>query len=267
MMTLSWILAARALAFDLDPALRDPEELVDKDLPLTAAAQKLTTYPEQLIYDVGWGFIGVGQATLEARRLVDFGGRPAFEIESRAFSNTFCDTFYKVRDLNKSWIDAATLHSLGYLKRLREGSFFRDEWVLFDAAGGKFLARTTGRDGNFSVRTGTIPAQVHDILSSMYYVRTRQLEVGQDIVVDVNTKENWPLVVKVVKRERIKVPAGKFDTFLVEPMLRKEGLFIQKGKRLRIWLTADARKIPVLIKVEVFFGHITIELSEMPAQP
>ena len=50
---------------------------------------------------------------------------------------------------------------------------------------------------------------------------------------------------------------------MVKAAMRREGLFIQKGKRLRLWLSDDAARRPLLMKVEVFFGHITAALREM----
>lgn len=243
--------------------ISDPHQLLRGILAPSTSYQSLTVFPERLVYSVSWGIIGVGQATLESSEIVDFGGRPAYHIVSRAESNHFCDAFYKVRDFNESWIDAQSLASLGYLKRLREGHFFRDEWVLFDAARRRFQAKITARDGSASLQEGDIPAAVQDILSSLFYVRSRELTVGSEVVVDVNTKQNWPLVVRVIKKETVTTPAGTFPTILVEPALRQEGIFIQKGRRLRVWLTDDARKVPVLMTVEVFFGHVSARLVKM----
>lgn len=229
----------------------------------TSALVNLPVFPERLTFEVRWGIIEVGNATLEAAKLVNFAGKTAVNVVSEATSNGFCDTFYKVRDLNESWINAATASSLGYSKKLREGHFFRDEWVLFNSDKGQFLSKTTGRGGNFAYKSGTIPASVQDILSSLYYIRTKTLTLGSEITLDVNTKDNWPLVVRVIKKERIRTPAGTFNTVLIEPALRQEGIFIQKGKRLQIWLSDDARKMPVLMKVQVFFGHITASLLKV----
>jgi hypothetical protein len=223
----------------------------------------LPVFPEKLTLDVKWGLLAVGQATLGVDKIVMFNGRPAYHIFSEAKSNAFCDTFYKVRDLNESWVDARTLNSLGYAKKMREGRYYRDVWVLYDHDAGTFVERQTGKTGTFSVKIGTIPASVQDILSSVYFVRSRDLPDGGSVVVDVNTPDNWPLVVKVMNRENVKVPAGKFPTVQVEPAMRREGLFIQKGKRLRLWLSDDPARRPVMMKVEVFFGHITAVLREM----
>jgi hypothetical protein len=212
---------------------------------------------------VSWGLLSVGEATMSVNKIVMFNGRPAYHLVTEARSNSFCDTFYSVRDLNESWLDARTLTSLGYSKKLREGSYYRDVWVLYDRDAGTFLQRQTRKDGTFEIKTGTIPARVQDVLSSIYYVRSQPLPDGAEVVVDVNTPDNWPLVVKVTEREKVKVPAGSFPSVLVEPAMRREGLFIQKGKRLRLWLSDDPAKRPLMMKVEVFFGHVTAVLREM----
>jgi hypothetical protein len=230
-------------------------------IPHPEGVKPLSAFPERLIYDVSWGIIGVGQATLEVEDIVDFGGRPAYHIVSRANSNKFCDGFYKVRDLNESWMDARELNSLGYAKKVREGHFLRDEWLLNQD--GKWVAKWAGRDGNYSVATGTTPVGVQDILSAMYFLRGHDLKEGQEVVLDVNTRQNWPLVIKVKAKTSVKTPAGRFDAYLVEPALRHEGIFVQKGNRLQIWLTDDPKHVPVMMKVEVFFGSITAKLSKM----
>jgi hypothetical protein len=244
-------------------AVVSPSQLMGPEIAMSPGFLRLPVFPENLVFDVSWGFVSVGQATLGVDKLVMFNGRPAYHIVSTARSNSFCDTFYPVRDLNESWLDARTLTSLGYSKKLREGHYWRDVWVLYDRDAGTFVERQTRKNGHFEVKTGTIPARVQDILSSVYFVRAHDLPVGGSVVVDVNTPDNWPLIVKVEKKETVTVPAGTIPTVLVEPAMRKEGLFIQKGKRLRLWLSDDAARRPVLMKVQVFFGHITAALHEM----
>ncbi|MFI5362267.1 MAG: DUF3108 domain-containing protein [Elusimicrobiota bacterium] len=244
-------------------AVISPSQLMGAEIPYSPAFKRLPVFPEKLVMDVTWGLLSVGQATMNVDKLVMFNGRPAYHLVSEARSNSFCDTFYQVRDLNESWLDARTLTSLGYSKKLREGHFFRDEWVLYDRDAGTFVNRRTNKNGSYSVRVGTIPVQVQDILSSVYFVRAHDLSVGGEMVVDVNTPDNWPLVVKVSKHEDVEAMGGTHPAVLVEPAMRREGLFIQKGKRLRLWLSDDAARRPLMMKVEVFFGHVTAVLREM----
>ncbi len=244
-------------------AIISPSQLMGAEVAMSPGFKRLPVFPETFTLDVSWGFLSVGEAIMSVNKIVMFNGRPAYHLVTEARSNAFCDTFYKVRDLNESWLDARTLTSLGYSKELREGRFFRDEWVLYDRDAGTFVARRTDKNGTFSVRVGTIPAQVQDILSSVYYVRAHELPDGGQVIVDVNTPDNWPLAVKVTKRETVKLPSGRTPAVLVEPAMRREGLFIQKGKNLRLWLSDDESRRPLMMKVEVFFGHVTAILHEM----
>lgn len=241
-----------------------PHELLAPFTASTESFKALPVFPETLVYDVSWGLLSVGEATLSVPMLTLLNGKPAYHIVSEAVSNSFCDAFYKVRDLNESWMDARSLTSLGYSKKLREGSFFRDEWVLYDTEKLTFLSKKVNKDGSYEYGEGSIPPQVQDVLSSAYFLRTRpNLEPGAEIVLDVNTKQNWPLVIRVVKKERVKTGVGTFDAVLVEPALRQEGIFIQKGKKLQVWLSDDDKRMPLLMKVEVFFGHVTARLSKV----
>lgn len=240
-----------------------PYDLIRGTAPYNPDYTPVPWYPEELEYEVKWGILMMGYADLQVTELVDFNGQPAYHVVSHARTTAFADKFYKVRDLNESWIHVGDLRSLGYQKKLREGKFFRDEWVVYDYDRKTFVSKRINRDASFSYKTGSIPGEVQDILSAMYFIRPRELKVGDEITLDVNTKSNWPLVIKVLRRKTVKVPAGRFRTVEVEPFLRKEGIFIQKGKRLRVYLTNDKRHIPVLMKVEIIFGHISAYLTKI----
>lgn len=257
-------LPAAAGPFTISSAtVKDPADLVRGEVPRDPAWTKVNFFPEKLTYEVKWGVVSMGQSDIQVSKVVDFNGQPAYHIVSTARTSSFGDRFYKVRDVNESWMHVGDLRSLGYLKKLREGSFFRDEWVVFDYDNKAFLAKRVNRDESFSYSTGTIPGAVQDILSSIYLIRNRPLKVGDEVILDVNTKENWPLTVKVLKKHRMKVPAGTFSCVVVQPVLRGEGIFIQKGRDLKVWLTDDERHIPVLMQVDILIGSISAYLSKI----
>ncbi|MBI5244823.1 MAG: DUF3108 domain-containing protein [Elusimicrobia bacterium] len=257
------VIASTAPSPFTGPVFPSPYELVRGPAALPPAAPKVPWYPESLEFEIKWGIISAGWSNLKVQEVVDFAGQSAYHLVSEAQSNKFCDTFYKVRDINESWIHTGNLNSLGYSKKLREGSFFRDEWVTFDYSKSIFTSHKIDRDGTVTPSSGPIPGSVQDMLSSIYFLRPRELKVGDEVILDVNTKSNWPLVVKVIRKENVRVPAGKFSTVLVEPAVRKEGIFIQKGRKLEVWLSDDERHIPVLMRVDVFFGHVSAYLKKI----
>ncbi len=67
---------------------------------------------------------------------------------------------------------------------------------------------------------------------------------------------------KVIKRETIKLKNGKYDTYLLEPDLKNLSGVFRKSKNatIKIWMTADKRKIPVKIKSKVVVGSFVGEL-------
>jgi len=228
-------------------------------------AQEKTAAPwsqEELKYGVYYSFIKAGTAYIKNRGLTSVNGRKAYLIQTSAFSASVIDTVFKVRDINYSWIDAKNYRSLGYTQSLREGNYVRDEWVSFDYPNNRYYGEIK-KKGEPREIAGELTSEVLDMLSSLYYVRAQKLEIGQDIVFDIiNREERYPLVVKVLKKETVKTAAGKFHCIVVEPQFRGEGIFVSKGKSLKVWLTDDKYKMPVKMQTEVFIGSVSAELLE-----
>ena len=103
-----------------------------------------------------------------------------------------------------------------------------------------------------------------DPLSIFYWSRFPPLAVGGRLQRPVTDGKKHVLgVAHVVRRERIRVPAGSFDTFLIEPDLRHVGGVFEKSPdaKLQLWVTADRRRLPVKLKSKVVVGSFTGELT------
>jgi hypothetical protein len=215
---------------------------------------------ESILYVVKYGFIPAGHATLEVTHEEPVDGRPAYYILSRARTNKAMDIVFKVRDKNESWMDKESLCSVGFGQRIREGLYRRENRTRYDHASARFTY-VRRRKGKEHTLDGGMPAFVQDVLSSLYFIRTRDLEVGRDYSLDANSAgKTWPLVVHVKRLVRIKVPAGRFECYHIEPILAGEGIFQQQG-RLEVWLTKDARKVPVLLRSRVLVGAFDAEMT------
>ena len=235
-------------------------------VPDPAARQQAPWAYEQLKYGIYYSFVKAGTAYIRNRGLVSVNGRAAYLLQTTAFSAPVIDAVFKVRDVNQSWLDAKDFYSWGYGQSVREGSYRRDEWLSFDYAGHKYHGQVQKKEAPRPIE-GALEIPVLDMLSSLYYVRAQKLSIGQDIVFDiVNREKQYPLVVKVLKKERVKTAAGSFDCVVVEPQIRGEGIFVSKGKSLKVWLTDDEYKMPVKMKVEVFIGSVSAELLEFKRQ-
>jgi len=215
---------------------------------------------EKLTYTVSYKFINVGEATLEMRGFQEINGRKAHHLYSTAKTKPFFDEVYKVRDTNESWLDVESKSSLQFIQNVDEGGYKKQEALYFDQP----LQRYT-RVKNNEVTSGETPLFVQDVMSALYYMRTIDMHVGQEYVVDAHSgNTSWPLKVKVLKEETIKTAAGKFNCIVVEPAIREDaGIFKAKGQ-MQVWITNDERKLPIKLQVQVpIIGAATATLAKI----
>ncbi|MGB2698157.1 MAG: DUF3108 domain-containing protein [Candidatus Zixiibacteriota bacterium] len=208
---------------------------------------------ERLEFSISYGPITAGDAVMEVKEITRYNNHKCFRLISTAKSNKFFSLFFKVDDRVESLMDVYGLFSLHFEKHLREGKYRTDKYIDFDQK--KHLAFADGD-------TISIKEYVQDALSSLYYVRTMDLRVGNSVFMENHSdKKNYSLEIKVLRREKVMVPAGEFDCLVVEPMLRASGIFKHTGK-LTVWLTNDKFKIPVLMKTKVAVGSIASKLEK-----
>ncbi|WP_428898186.1 Protein of unknown function (DUF3108) [Parelusimicrobium proximum] len=216
---------------------------------------------EEMEFSVYFSFMKVGTAYIKTKGIVDTPIGKAYVVETTAESASVIDAVFRVRDYNYSMISVKDYSSLGYSQSIREGKYVRDEWLTFNPAKKTFEGLVRRRDGEDREIKGEIPGPVQDMLSSLYYVRTQNFDAKTPIEFDVTNREKtYPLKLTVLKKEKVKTKAGTFNCIVVEPQFRGEGIFIQKGSSLKVWLTDDERKIPVKMETKVFIGSVSAEL-------
>jgi hypothetical protein len=227
------------------------------------AGAKPVWFGESLKFKIGWSFITAGEAELITNKIVSTPAGPAFAAEAYAQSYSAIDALFKVRDINISWISADLKKSLGYWQSVREGGYMRDEWLIFDYKNNSYEVNKQNNKKEISLTpykfTG---ADIWDMLSSLYFVRSQKLPLKGELYFDiVNVNKQYPLKVIIHGKETVKVKAGKFDCILVEPVISGDGIFVSKGRSLKVWLTDDEYKMPVKMSVEVFIGSVYAELT------
>ncbi len=180
-------------------------------------------------------------------------GRPCYHVVTTAESNTFFDSFFKVRDRVETFIDVEGIFPWKFEKNIREGKYREDRTVDYDQLNGRVISNNKD--------TLRVSPFIQGVLSSFYYVRTVSLKVGKSFDIDsYGDGKVYPIKVLVHKKDRVRVPAGTFDCIVVEPVMRVKGIFNRKG-RMAIWLTDDEQKIPVLMKSKIIVGSIDARLK------
>ena len=229
---------------------------------------------EKLTFTVRYGFIKAGEATMAVEEIVSINDRNAYIFVTTARSARSFDWIFKVRDKVQSWVDTEGMFSWKYIKSLREGGYKFDLIVDYDQYYGNARVQEIRYEDEEPLRIRDqkefslpIPIYVLDVLGSFYYVRTQPLRIGDPLyITNHDNAKVYDLKVIIQKRETIKVSAGKFKCLVVEPRLRGDAVFKQKG-RLWVWITDDQYKLPVQMKSAVFVGSITSELKKIEGIP
>lgn len=221
---------------------------------------------ERLEYELSWGFITAGYATIEVKPRND--GKS--EIYTYATANKTVNKFYPVHDTVFTLVRNKGLMTDVFRKSLHEGTFHNKSLIRFDRNAKRALLSDTvfkdpvkhvvKRSADTSV---TIEGLEHSIMSAFYLVRTLPLKEGATSRFSaVSGKKRYELKVIVHKRETIKTDLGSFKTVKVEPVLDGDGIFNSSG-RIFIWFTDDEKRIPVLMQCEIALGSIKAELTKV----
>jgi len=84
--------------------------------------------------------------------------------------------------------------------------------------------------------------------------------VGRPVYVDIfDSKKVWTVEIQVLRKEKMKTELGEFNTVVIKPLMKSEGIFNRKGDIL-IWLTDDHKRTPVKMQTKVAVGAITATL-------
>lgn len=207
-------------------------------------------------YDVKFGSVRVGSASTVVQE-EDARGIPAWHTVFQLKAGTF---FYKVNDVFESWIDRSSFSSLRFNQTQHEGPNDRvKRYEIYP-------------DRSMYMELDKKPPREHagvsdplDDGSFLFFIRTVPLEVGN--VYESNRyfrPELNPVRVRVVRKETVEVPAGKFNCIVIQPVIKTAGIFSENGQA-EVWISDDPRHIVVQIKSRLSFGSINLYLRSYKA--
>lgn len=205
---------------------------------------------ERLEYDVKFGSLKVGSGSMEVKEITEVRGRPTWHT---VFTIKGGIPLYRVNDVYESWFDVVTLNSLRYHQDVDEGNYERKRrYEIFPERG---MLREGDRPEEPTV------ASPLDEGSFLYFVRTLPLEVGRTYEFSRYFKaQGNPVRIRVLRKERVSVPAGDFETVVLQPTFQTKGIFSENGKA-EVWITDDSRRMMVQMKSKLSFGSLNLYLK------
>jgi hypothetical protein len=216
---------------------------------------------ERLDYDVKFNLrllpeMRVGSASMEVAGLDTVRGRETWHT---VFSVRGGFRVYHVNDRYESWFDTQTLSSLRYVQDINQGGYDRER--RYEIFPGEYFQID-------SEPPKPTVARPLDEASFLYFLRTIALDVGKDTSFhNYFRPERNPVRIRVVKKDRIRVPAGEFNALVVEPVIVNTRIF-SEGGGARVWLSDDDNRIILQMKSKLSFGSLNLYLkSYRPAPP
>lgn len=245
--------ASMALAMALLPAAAIAQD-ENGSPPAATEARALADVPfgvgERMNYRVKFGPLVVGEAQMEVVEIDTVAGHPTYHLRSVIQGATF---FYKLDDRQESWLDVYQLASRRFRQDSQQGDYERFLEYEIDLEGG-FYTRNDGAQDS-------IPEGALDEAAFVFFVRTIDLQVGRTYTWNRYFRfDRNPVVVKVLRREKVKVPAGEFQTVVVRPIIKTRGIFSEGGEA-EIYITDDERRMPVQLRSKLKVGSVTMELT------
>jgi hypothetical protein len=242
-----------ASATIISPALAQELERIAL---ITAPAERPTTLAvgERLEYDVKFGKVRVGRGSMEVLGTTDVRGREAWHT---VFAIRGGIPFFRVDDRLESWIDTRSFASLRFAQQTNEGRYHRERRIEL------FPDRETMLESGDGAHEEPTVRDPLDEGALLYYLRTLPLEVGDRYSLDRYFRpDRNPVRLEVMRRERIQVPAGTFETIVIRPTIRSSGIFAENG-RAEIWVTDDERHLLVQMTAKLSFGTLHLLLREI----
>jgi len=213
---------------------------------------------ERFQYAAKLGILRLGTAWMSVNGIDTVRGKESFVFE---FGLDASAPFYKSKNVLQSWTGTEDLVSRRFHQDLVENGKPRKRYFEIFPDSQIYVQEN---------RPGTKPS-VSDPLDDaafFYFLRTLPLEVGKTYKYQrYFKKELNPVTITVVKREKLEMPDGKDATCVIlNPVVGEDGLFAPRSKAM-LWITDDARRVPVQIRAKLPFGTVTLRLESLTPEP
>ena len=213
---------------------------------------------EKLTYSAKLGLLTLGEGTLEVAGIDTVRGVDAFRFRFRLTGKTIV---FSLDDVLESYVGVQDLNSRRFVQNFVENN--KTTHRLYEIYPDSGFFREKGKP-----EPQPSPPDPLDDAAFFYFVRVAKLEVGKKYTYNrYFRRDKNPVTIEVTKREKMALPDGReVDCLVLHPVIETKGMF-SKRSDTRIWLTDDARRLPVQIRSKFPFGTITLRMKQMVLPP
>jgi len=222
---------------------------------------------EEATFAVRWiGDVSAGTITLRAQPPTpddrDRWAGVAWRLEASASTAAWVSRFFEARDVFTT-LAAGDLSPLLHLRQIDEGSRELTRAYVYDTARRQVrVAPSPGEAMSPDADATPLAAGARDAVSALFYVRTLALSEGGELVIPVNDAgRNLTVRVSAEGTEMVTTPLGTIHALRLRVMIERR-LERRTGVGATLWLSTDARRVPVRLDLSAGFGQVRLELVD-----
>jgi hypothetical protein len=233
--------------------------LLSACLPLLAqqlAVQSAVQAHDRLTYDVEWRLIHAGTVVIDAGK-----SHASLQLESAGMVSTLM----KIHDVYSVDYDDQFCASSAMMDS-QEAKHHHETKITYDRAENRatYLERDLIKNAVLHSDEIPIPNCVQEVIGAFLKMRSMTVEPGQSVQIPMSDgRKSASVRIDAQERDEVKTPAGSFKTIRLEANMMNGIIYNRKG-RAWVWLTDDARHLPVQIRIRVQFpiGTVTLQLAK-----
>ncbi len=217
---------------------------------------------ETLTYDVSWSrFLVAGTAVTKVIERKSSYGATAYAVLAEGRPRALIERLYPVYYKMDALIDTRTLLSQWTSLYFDENGRKRQTTMQFDRAKRQVLYEVpTSPDGlkdQFAM-----PSNTQDGLSTLFALRARTPNAGARLTIPV-ADDGTMYTAEIFNQgvEKVTVPFGTVDAWNLRLRILNSGLQ-EVAKNVGVWVSTDARRLPVRIEAELSIGTFGLMLRE-----
>jgi hypothetical protein len=173
---------------------------------------------------------------------------------------------FRFRQVYESTVDKEKFRILRTVKHDEQRERVRDSEAFFDYDSKQVTyVETDPKDLMRPPRkiASAIKADTLDLISGIYNLRMLPLAVGKTFEMSISDSGFvYSIPVRVTARELISSIFGKAWCFRVEPEVFGAKRLIEDKGKMVIWITDDARRVPVRAQINTGVGKVEIKLKK-----
>jgi len=216
----------------------------------------------QLYFNLGFVWLQAGACDFKARSTT-WSDQPAYQLMIQGKTQKSFDSFYKVRDTLVSYVDKETLVPFKAYKFTHEDTWNGiDDFTFRKVDNGWRITTKLQRKKKWKEPVEAWTSKCgFDIVTNIYKIRCLSDDdlfvKGRRMEIPVRLDDNeYNIYLTYLGKERIKLYGGGYYNAHAFSLTLIEGTLFKRSDILKMWLSDDGNRIPLLIESPIKLGYV-----------